>query len=69
MENKGDNRRNKHMWVKGDEIIAIDPARAKELNWGLLDFAALACTPRNPACMACCMKQACDYVKLMKKED
>jgi len=69
MENKGDNRRNKHMWVKGDEIIAIDPARAKELNWGILDLAAIVCTPRNPACVDCYLQRSCYFGKTIKKED
>jgi A/G-specific adenine glycosylase len=69
MENKGDNRRNKHMWVKGDEIIAIDPSRAKDLNWAILDFAALACVPKNPACRDCCLQQSCQYGKMVEKQD
>ena len=69
MENKGDNRRNKHMWVKGDEIIALDPSRAKELNWGILDFAALACIPRNPVCTDCCLQQSCQYGKMVEKQE
>ncbi|NMC04339.1 MAG: hypothetical protein GYA24_03965, partial [Candidatus Lokiarchaeota archaeon] len=35
MENKGDNRRNKAIWEKGDEIIALDPTHVKEFNWAL----------------------------------
>jgi len=67
LENKGDNRRNKHIWVKGDEIIAIDPAHVKELNWAILDFAALVCTPRNPACDGCCLQPSCYFGKMVKK--
>lgn len=69
MENKGDNRRNKHIWVKGDEIIDIDPTHARELNWGILDFAALVCTPRNPACATCCLQSKCFYGKNVVKSE
>jgi A/G-specific adenine glycosylase len=68
MENKGDNRRNKHIWEKGVKIIAIDPERARELNWGILDFAALVCTSRNPACQVCCLKMKCFYLQNAEKK-
>ena len=61
LENKGDNRRNKHIWEKGDEIIAQDPARVKEFNWALLDFGALVCMARNPKCEKCPVKSTCRY--------
>ncbi len=57
LENKGDNRRNKHLWEKSSEIIACQPTRAKEINWAILDFAALACVPRAPPCGECVLRQ------------
>lgn len=33
--------------------------RAKEFNWAMIDFAALVCTPRNPKCATCPVKNMC----------
>lgn len=30
-------------------------------NYGILDFAAMICTPRNPRCVTCPLRQACCY--------
>jgi len=63
LENKGDNRRNKHIWELGDEIISMDPARVKDINWAILDFAARVCVPRNPACETCYLREKCSFVR------
>ena len=34
---------------------------SKELNWGILDFAALICKARKPLCATCCLKNKCLY--------
>jgi A/G-specific adenine glycosylase len=65
---KGDNRRNKHIWEKGDEIIALDPDRVKDLNWAILDFAAAVCMPRNPACDECCLQEYCNQVSRINEK-
>ena len=54
MQSKGDNRRNKHYWKKGDDIITLKPGEAPRINWAILDFAALICKPRNPDCGELC---------------
>jgi A/G-specific adenine glycosylase len=61
LENRGDNRRNVHIWEKAGEIIDIEPETAKQLNWAILDFAALVCTPRNPRCIECALNEHCNY--------
>nr|MDO8118783.1 hypothetical protein [Candidatus Sigynarchaeota archaeon] len=61
LENKGDNRRNKHLWEKSSEIIACQAPRAKEINWAILDFAALACVPRSPPCGECVLRHGCHH--------
>jgi A/G-specific adenine glycosylase len=68
MENKGDNRRNKAIWEKADEIIALDPGHVKEFNWAVLDFGAMVCMPRSPGCDGCCLKQMCFFKRRMEKE-
>ncbi len=61
IENKGDNRRNKAIWDKADDIIAMDPGHVKEFNWAILDFGAMVCVPRNPDCEACCLNERCSH--------
>lgn len=34
---------------------------AKEINWAILDFAALICTVRNPKCEQCPVSGVCNY--------
>lgn len=62
MENKGDNRRNKHIWKKAQEIIDIQPRNVKEINWAILDFAALVCLPRKPKCDECPVGERCAFL-------
>ncbi|MEX2681676.1 MAG: hypothetical protein Q6373_008750 [Candidatus Sigynarchaeota archaeon] len=68
LENKGDNRRNKHIWEKGDEIISRDPRHVKEFNWALLDFGAKMCIPRNPSCESCCLNEMCSFYSSVKEK-
>ena len=63
LESTGDNRRNPHLWEKGDEILSTNPARAKDINWAILDLAALACLPRKPACDQCPLLERCARVQ------
>jgi len=37
--------------------------RAKEFNWAMIDFGALVCAPRKPACGTCPLSSICDYGK------
>lgn len=69
MENKGDNRRNKAIWEKADEIIALEPGKVKEFNWALLDFGAMVCVPRSPGCDGCCLKQVCHYYPIRTEKE
>jgi A/G-specific adenine glycosylase len=39
---------------------------SKEVNWAVLDFAALICRPRNPVCEACPVRGRCSYFKKSK---
>lgn len=40
----------------------VNHPRSKELNWGILDFAALICKPK-PRCWLCPFKPICRYYK------
>ncbi|MBD3188843.1 hypothetical protein GF325_18585 [Candidatus Bathyarchaeota archaeon] len=66
LENKGDNRRNKHLWKKAQAIINREPARAKEINWAMLDLAATVCISRTPQCNDCPLLDGCRYIPLRK---
>jgi A/G-specific adenine glycosylase len=35
--------------------------RSKELNWAILDFAALVCKARKPTCEICLLSKKCTY--------
>ena len=41
----------------------IDIPESKELNWGILDFAAITCR-KKPLCNLCPIYQKCDYFKI-----
>lgn len=44
-----------------------DHPNSKELNWAMLDFAALICRARNPKCADCFLVLKCAYYKKLKK--
>lgn len=57
---KRDNRRAPKAWRLAEAIM---PAKgsAKEHNYGLLDFAALICTPGKPLCRECPLNGECAW--------
>lgn len=57
---RGEPRRDKRVWSAVLEIHRNVPAeRRREFYWGLLDFAASVCTPRNPDCPRCPLLDLC----------
>jgi A/G-specific adenine glycosylase len=38
---------------------AIPPGRASAFNQGMMDIGSMICTPRNPACRSCPLREAC----------
>jgi A/G-specific adenine glycosylase len=53
-------RRDKHIIEMAKRyVICKDPRRT---NLSILDFAALVCTTRNPACKKCPLKRRCKYI-------
>jgi A/G-specific adenine glycosylase len=69
IEDKGDNRRNKAIWEKADEIIALDPTHVKEFNWAVLDYGAMVCVPRRPGCDDCCLREKCLFCSRRKEKE
>ena len=41
----------------------VNYPEAKIINWAVLDFAAIICKPRNPACLKCELNRECFYNK------
>lgn len=41
----------------------VNHAKTKELNWAILDFAALICQARRPKCEVCFLKNICQNFK------
>lgn len=39
----------------------VNNPQSKELNWAILDFAAMVCKAGKPACITCMLNQACTY--------
>jgi A/G-specific adenine glycosylase len=44
----------------------ITHPRARELNWAILDYAAMICKPK-PQCLVCKLTRQCEFFKLQKK--
>ena len=47
----------KHLWAVSETLVPR--ARAFDFNQALMDFGALACTARKPACLVCPMRRFC----------
>ncbi|NOT52286.1 MAG: hypothetical protein HOP10_13525 [Chitinophagaceae bacterium] len=43
-------------------------SRAKEINWAILDFAALICKAQKPICKFCQLNSTCTYFKKAKNK-
>lgn len=41
----------------------VDHAKSKEINWAILDFAALVCQARSPKCVSCVFQDTCLYYR------
>jgi A/G-specific adenine glycosylase len=44
----------------------VNHSHAKEINWAILDFAALVCKARKPICKVCELKENCRYFRELK---
>lgn len=59
--------------VRNDKVIqelahnVINVKACKELNWAILDFAALVCKARNPKCNECKLSSKCSFFDLNKR--
>ena len=46
--------------------MMLPRGRAREYNWAMIDFAALICTPRNPRCDICPLRNNCCFFRRSK---
>lgn len=59
--------------VRNDKLIqelahnVINVKDCKELNWAILDFAALVCSAKKPKCNECKLSSRCCFLKLTNK--
>jgi A/G-specific adenine glycosylase len=45
-------------WLRAEEMVALSKS-PRDLNQGLMELGALVCTPRNPTCGRCPLRQQC----------
>jgi A/G-specific adenine glycosylase len=43
----------------------VNHKKAKNINWAILDFAALICKSQKPLCQACSLREKCCYFRLL----
>lgn len=53
--------RRSRVFVDKAASLPITERNAREVNWGLIDFAALVCRPRRPVCTSCPISDVCLY--------
>ncbi len=58
-----DPRRNPHLLEFAEEMLPPGRQYIKQYNWALLDHGALVCTPANPKCEDCPIKEYCDFFR------
>lgn len=46
----------------------VKHSKAKEINWAILDFAAMICKARKPACLQCPLSLKCNYFISLKNK-
>ena len=49
---------NKHLWNRAEEILPTK--RIGDFNSALMELGAMICTPRNPQCLLCPVREHCD---------
>lgn len=45
--------------------IVTRSTKSREVNWAILDLAALVCTSRKPDCSSCPVRRTCDFYRCM----
>jgi len=50
-------------WLQAAAHWLVRGANARDVNWAILDFAALVCKSRNPKCAQCPVRSRCNYYR------
>lgn len=53
-------------WLQEAAAWYTRAGEPQAVNWAVLDFAAVVCKPKRPACPACPVNKACSYAKLAR---
>jgi len=48
-------------WLQALARAVVDHEQAREVNWAILDLAAIHCRPRNPLCSTCPVRTCCQF--------
>jgi A/G-specific adenine glycosylase len=59
LETRKDAHRDSDLWKFAQRLVP--KGKARQFNWGLIDFGAVMCTPANPQCVECPILEICDY--------
>jgi len=59
---KADIRHDPYLQTLAYRVVNVE--KSKELNWAILDFAALVCKKVHPSCKACPLIKSCTYGQL-----
>jgi A/G-specific adenine glycosylase len=50
---------NAKLWDLAQELVSVDVRHCSKLNQSLMELGALVCTPREPRCLLCPVRQDC----------
>ena len=45
-------------WARAEELVAVSKS-PRDFNQGLMEIGAMVCTPRNPSCLRCPLRNQC----------
>lgn len=54
-------------YLQGLSRAVISRGETAEMNWALLDYAAVVCSKQDPGCAACVVRRGCKYFTAMNK--
>lgn len=60
-------RRSPEIWCIARGLASISSCNVREFWWGMIDLAALICTPRRPSCWLCPLHGRCRYYASSKR--
>ena len=66
LKSRGEARRDRRFRDIAQRLVP--KGKARKLNWAIIDFAALTCTPRNPRCYECPLLEHCSYGRIQKTQ-